>query len=201
MNRIFSRALATSGAMVFVTSATALPTYFKNFQDHYSQNKIDVSQLAGSLSCQTCHESASPRLNTKRNGYGRAVEGILSSGQGFPSIEFSDSDGDGFVNLEEIFLQVAPGDASAAPAGRIALEKDANRSELIVVSLPEGGSCAALEIRTFGFKVQDASGSFFDEVRLTDVASGSNLTLDNAAAKGALLAKCASDAWVGSLQL
>ncbi|WMW21570.1 PGF-CTERM sorting domain-containing protein [Methanolobus mangrovi] len=85
-------------AGVVVTSAT--PDALGAFNQTYSVNGTALD------SCVTCHteDALTP--------YGMDV---LASGLNFTSIEDSDSDSDGFTNMEEIAALTSPGDANDYP--------------------------------------------------------------------------------------
>ncbi|WP_394698060.1 PGF-CTERM sorting domain-containing protein [uncultured Methanolobus sp.] len=83
--------------------ASAKSSYLSSFNNYYNTGDTRLD------SCDTCH--AGPNGGST-DPYGRAYS---SSGRNFASIEDSDSDGDGFTNLEEINALTFPGNASDFP--------------------------------------------------------------------------------------
>jgi hypothetical protein len=62
--------------------------------------------------CSLCHTSSIPNLNP----FGSAYKNAGRSTSAFSAIESTDSDGDGFTNIQEIMALTFPGDASDFPA-------------------------------------------------------------------------------------
>lgn len=91
--------------LVTVTSAQALNSFLKTWEDHYA------GSTSGDASCTLCHSSSTSNLNA----YGKDL--CLSFGGSIPSdinpyldaIEELDSDGDGTSNLVEILANAQPG--------------------------------------------------------------------------------------------
>ncbi len=83
------------------STSFAFPVFIKQFGEHYNANGIDTSKLVDNQSCALCHNSAGG--GGPRNSYGESFNAeVLGQGKGFDAIEFIDSDGDNFINLEEI---------------------------------------------------------------------------------------------------
>lgn len=176
-----------AAALSLSSTAMAFPAYLDNFADHYETNGIDVGPLVDQESCGACHVRAGG--GGARNAYGKDFERItLGEGEGFPGIEFLDSDKDGFLNLEEIFALTAPGKADAKPAGRVELALAG--SELTVTP---ASRCEKVELQAFGFKFGDKAVA-----SLTDVSGATTLKVDGTA--GAILARCAKEGFAGSLK-
>ncbi len=80
-------------------------------------NSNDLAKLTGrypnaTVSCSTCHTSSIPALNV----YGAAYKSNGRSAAALATIEPTDSDGDGYTNLQEINAGTNPGDASSHPS-------------------------------------------------------------------------------------
>jgi len=83
----------------------ARPSYLSTFESTYpaaAGSRIDA--------CNLCHNS--PEGGDARNSYGLSY---ASSGRNFAAIENTDSDGDGYTNLQEIKSLTFPGDAKDHP--------------------------------------------------------------------------------------
>jgi hypothetical protein len=83
----------------------ARQSYLSTFESTYpeaSGSKIDA--------CNLCHNS--PGGGDARNSYGLSY---ASAGHNFAAIENTDSDGDGWTNLQEIKSLTFPGDANDHP--------------------------------------------------------------------------------------
>jgi protocatechuate 3,4-dioxygenase beta subunit len=96
-------------ALAGVPQASALPTYKIWFEANYSaavNSRIDA--------CLLCHVDPDPFSsgNTDRNPYGADFG---RNGHNFTAIEPLDSDGDGFINIDEIHNLTFPGNASDHP--------------------------------------------------------------------------------------
>ncbi len=170
------------------SSSFAFPIFLKQFSEHYDANSIDTSKLVENQSCALCHNSAGG--GGPRNAYGESFKaGVLGEGKGFDAIEFLDSDGDSFLNLEEIYLNTAPGDNNDAPAARIGISTISGK---VSVSLPV--TCTAFELLSFGVKVEGSN-----KLVKSNVSGTQTLALDGT--KGAILAKCGGENAVGSLLL
>jgi hypothetical protein len=90
-----------------VRKATANSSDIANAESKYPSivgSRIDT--------CALCHTSSIPSLNP----YGAAYKASGRNIAAFGAIESTDSDGDGFTNLQEIVALTFPGDASDHPA-------------------------------------------------------------------------------------
>lgn len=183
------RILATS-VLVGLSSSPAFsfPAFVNQFSQHYSTNGIDTSKLLSEQSCALCHNSVGG--GGPRNPYGESFRSdVLGQGKGFEAIEFLDSDGDTFNNLEEIFLNTAPGIRAQAPAARIGISVADGK---VSVSLP--GTCGSFELISFGVKIDGVN-----QLTKSNVSGVQTLALDGV--KGAVLVKCAVEKAVGSIVL
>ncbi|MEI8025701.1 MAG: hypothetical protein WCI18_05055 [Pseudomonadota bacterium] len=181
--------LASILLSTFISSSSfAFPIFLKQFGEHYDANGIDTSKLVDNQSCALCHNSAGG--GGPRNPYGESFKaGVLGEGKGFDAIEFIDSDGDNFINLEEIYLNTAPGDSNDAPSSRIAISVTSGK---VSVSLP--ATCTSFELISFGVKIEGSN-----KLVKTNISGTQTLALDGS--KGAILAKCVVENAVGSLLL
>ena len=183
---------AVSGAAILglcSTSAFAFKPYLDNFRSHYEENAVEVSNLVSEASCGLCHNSI--RGGGSRTPYGEDFKDVvLGDRQGFPGIEFFDSDSDGFINLEEIYLQTSPGSVDSAPAARI--EADANGTTL---NLTFADNCSELQIRAFGTQVITDGGAS-DNLKLNP--NGTQAVLDLTDSTGVVLVSCPAQGFVGS---
>jgi hypothetical protein len=80
-------------------------------------NSNDLAKFTGrypnaTASCSTCHTSSIPALNA----YGAAYKNNGRNASALATIEPTDSDGDGYTNLQEINAGTNPGDASSHPS-------------------------------------------------------------------------------------
>lgn len=173
----------------FISSYSfAFPIFLNQFGEHYDANGIDTSKLVDNVSCALCHNSAGG--GGPRNSYGESFKAeVLGQGQGFNAIEFIDSDGDNFINLEEIYLNTAPGNSNEAPSARIAISVNSGK---VSVSLP--ATCTSFELISFGVKIEGTN-----KLVKTNASGTQTLALDGS--KGAILVKCAVENAVGSLLL
>ena len=96
--------------MIFAASAICLLTpalgsanmdYTKAYKATYPSAKLKVS-------CKVCHDGAAPKLNY----YGLDYE---KANHDFKAIEPFDSDGDAFINIDEINKGSLPGDKTSVP--------------------------------------------------------------------------------------
>jgi hypothetical protein len=189
LTKLTFRILFTS-AIAGLTSTTsfAFPAFVNQFSEHYSTNGIDTSKLVSEQSCALCHNSVGG--GGPRNPYGETFRNdVLREGKGFEAIEFIDSDGDSFNNLEEIFLNTAPGLKADAPAARIGLSVSNGK---VSISLPT--TCGSFELISFGVKIDGAN-----QLTKSNVSGVQTLAIDGT--KGAVLVKCAVERTVGSLLL
>ncbi|HEX7575000.1 MAG TPA: hypothetical protein VF360_01370 [Candidatus Methanoperedens sp.] len=91
--------------LLLAPQVMARPNYLSTFETTYSSaagSRIDA--------CNLCHNS--PGGGDARNSYGLSY---ASSGRNFAAIENTDSDGDGWTNLQEIKSLTFPGDANDHP--------------------------------------------------------------------------------------
>lgn len=170
------------------TEAQAFRKFLGQFTEHYESNGIAVDALTNETTCGLCHVRASG--GGRRTPYGEDFRNIaLDEGKGFPGIEFIDSDSDGFNNLEEIFVQVQPGQAESAPEQRIELALDSQNT----LTVNPNGNCTQLTLKAFGFLFPNGQSEYVQS-NLT-----SALTIPLTGDKGAVLGKCQSEGAVGSL--
>ncbi|MBM3381599.1 MAG: hypothetical protein FJY29_04065 [Betaproteobacteria bacterium] len=183
-------AAACVGAVLFSSSeAFAFRKFLDQFSEHYSANQISTQSLTGEQTCGLCHVRAGG--GGQRTPFGEDFRSIsLGQGSGFPGIEFLDSDKDGFLNLEEIFLQTAPGKPESTPAGRIALELSA-AATLVVRPAAE---CVAMNLKAFGFSFENGSS----DLLLNNVQGEIQVKVNGT--NGAILARCDAEKLSGSLQ-
>jgi hypothetical protein len=176
-------------AVGFVSAeAMAYRKYFEQFSEHYQANQISTQLLTSEQACGVCHVRASG--GGQRTPYGEDFKKVaLGEGKGFPGIEFLDSDQDGFLNLEEIFLQTAPGKSEEAPQGRIELALENSSTLLVRPSM----ACSQLNLKAFGFSFENNAGEFV----LSNVVGETRLQISGEA--GAILARCDSEKLAGSL--
>jgi hypothetical protein len=181
--------LAIGFLSTFLSSASfAFPVFLNQFREHYDANGIDTTKLLENQSCALCHNSAGG--GGPRNSYGEAFKAdVLGQGRGYDAIEFLDSDGDTFINLEEIYLNTSPGDKSEAPSSRIGISINSGK---VAISLPP--TCTAFELLSFGVKVDGSN-----KLVKSNATGTQTLALDGT--KGAIIAKCAGENAVGSLLL
>ena len=163
--------------------------FLGEFSEHYTANNISTEILTSEQTCGLCHVRAGG--GGRRNPYGEDFRSVgLDEGSGFPGIEFLDSDKDGFLNLEEIFLQTAPGKPESVPTGRIALELKESTALVVRPAV----NCSSLKLKAFGFTFENGSS----ELELLNVATESQVKLSGAA--GVILARCDAEKLTGSLQ-
>jgi hypothetical protein len=97
--------IALVALLLLATQVMARPNYLSSFETTYpaaAGSRIDA--------CNLCHNS--PAGGDARNSYGLSY---ASSGRNFAVIENTDSDGDGYTNLQEIQSLTFPGDANDHP--------------------------------------------------------------------------------------
>ena len=173
--------------------AAGFPAYLDNFSGHYEDNQVTVDELVDDQSCGICH--VSPRGGGSRNAYGQDFEDITLADQaGFNGIESLDSDGDRFNNLEEIFLQTAPGNDSAVPAGRISLSIARG-----VLSLDDLEGCKGLNLIGFGFGFNPGESAEQGATLISFSEGNIPRELELTGDSGVILAKCAKPGLVGSV--
>ncbi len=192
---------------VFSTTAFAYPEYLENFSGYYSENGLDVTKFKNELRCQTCHTSA---RGGERNSYGSDIESALGSGNTWGINEFKDSDSDGFINLEEIFAQTAPGFAELKPAGRIEIKPSAKGilpvTAEILMPATQTSDCE-ITFKAFSFQISAPKSAVNLQPKLVSdlkikVLKGEKITIGlSANPKGTLLVKCDTSSYVGSLTL
>jgi hypothetical protein len=104
-NRGIIWCIAFVAMLLVVPQVIARPNYLSTFETTYpaaTGSRIDA--------CNLCHNS--PGGGGARNSYGSSY---ASSGNNFAAIENTDSDGDGYTNLQEIQSLTFPGDANDHP--------------------------------------------------------------------------------------
>jgi hypothetical protein len=97
--------IAFVAILLLAPQVMARSSYLSTFETTYpaaAGSRIDA--------CNLCHNS--PSGGDARNPYGLSY---ASSGHNFVSIENTDSDGDGYTNLQEIKSLTFPGDANDHP--------------------------------------------------------------------------------------
>jgi len=185
--------LAAVSAAAIVTSAIhteaqAFRKFLNQFTEHYESNGITIDALTNETSCGLCHVRAGG--GGRRTSYGEDFRNIaLDEDKGFPGIEFVDSDSDGFNNLEEIFLQVHPGQAQSTPQQRIEIAIS-GQNTLIV---NPNGNCSELELKAFGFSFGNGQAEYVQ----SNLVNTIDIPLSGET--GAILAKCEAEGAAGSL--
>ena len=104
-NRGIIWGIAFVAMLLLAPQVMARPSYLAAFEKTYpaaAGSRIDA--------CNLCHNS--PGGGDARNSYGLSYS---SSGNNFASIENTDSDSDGYTNLQEIQSLTFPGDANNHP--------------------------------------------------------------------------------------
>ncbi len=114
--------LLTVVALMGVPAALALPAYKDDFNAKYNTTGTRIDQ------CILCHVNANPFSDSTRNSYGIDLDNQLVNltstpsnanqstvNQSLTNIEPLDSDGDGFINIDEIHNLTFPGNASDHP--------------------------------------------------------------------------------------
>jgi hypothetical protein len=104
-NRGIIWSIAFVAMLLIVPQVMARPSYLQTFESTYpavAGSRIDA--------CNLCHNS--PEGGDARNPYGLSY---ASTGRNFAAIENTDSDGDGYSNLQEIKSLTFPGDAKDHP--------------------------------------------------------------------------------------
>ncbi|MEN8692424.1 MAG: PKD domain-containing protein [Desulfobacterales bacterium] len=94
------------------SSVTAFGPYTTWFNDEYGTAGTSGGSTLGS--CITCHRNLDGKGGL--NSYGSDWKGAGGNVAAFSAIEDSDSDGDGYSNIDEILVDTFPGDASSRPA-------------------------------------------------------------------------------------
>jgi hypothetical protein len=182
--------IALASALALSSVASAFPKYAQNFEGHYKTSGVVVDDLLAKESCGLCHNRATG--GGARNAYGQDFDAIaLGKSEGFPGVEFLDSDGDTFLNLEEIFLQTAPGKKDDAPKGRIELKFDTASGNL---TAKVTAACTKLELKSFGVNFAGKQDVSFDNVAAEQVVAISGTA-------GAVIAKCVTEGFTGSVVL
>jgi hypothetical protein len=162
--------------------------FFDQFSEHYDANSIVTQSLTDETSCGLCHVRAGG--GGQRTPYGEDFRNIsLGEGKGFPGIEFTDSDKDGYVNLEEIFLQTHPGKAEITPSGRI----DLILKDAATLSVGVAGECQLMQLKAFGFVFESGSS----DLELKNVKGTVEVKISGT--QGAVLAKCEQEKLTGNL--
>ena len=104
-NRGIIWCIAFVAMLLLAPQVMARQSYLSTFETTYPEatgSRIDA--------CNLCHNS--PGGGDARNSYGLSY---ASSGRNFAAIESTDSDGDGYTNLQEIKSLTFPGDANDHP--------------------------------------------------------------------------------------
>ena len=185
------------------TAAFAFPQFPGELESHYKEQRIDISKIIETYACQTCHVAARPRSNPERNPFGKDVEKTLSdAGLEFSAFELLDSDTDGFDNLEEFYLQTAPGLKTEAPKGRLLLKQDATLATLLKLEFPAQSKCASADVRVLGGSKAKFEGEFSDEFSFAPKNTEPLVLTLNAkpAAGSVVLIKCEAEGLVGKLK-
>lgn len=120
-------------SVVNIDSAEARSAYLNAFNSQYatSNTALDI--------CVTCHGST----KSVRNPYGQDVEAGINAGSAITdalvNIEALDSDGDGFINIDEISALTFPGDAGDFPTVITCTDNDSDGFAI------EGGDCGPVD--------------------------------------------------------
>lgn len=115
--------IKTAIKAIFITGSLVLlvVVYTLSRTTGASANSNDLSNAVSAYpsingtrldTCTLCHTSSIPNLNP----FGSAYKNAGRSTSAFSAIESTDSDGDGFTNIQEIMALTFPGDASDFPA-------------------------------------------------------------------------------------
>lgn len=103
---------------VCACTANARPSFLDTFVKHY--RPAPGSELL-KAECATCHR---PNGARQRNPFGARLEAIITktterkvTDDILIDVESEDPDGDGYTNLEEIFMGSMPGDPKSHPSG------------------------------------------------------------------------------------
>lgn len=175
-------------AVVVSGEAFGFRKFLDQFTEHYDSNSVVTHALIDETSCGLCHVRAGG--GGKRTPYGEDFLNIsLDQGTGFPGIEFVDSDKDGFMNLEEIFLQTHPGQPESTPAGRIELAVKDSSTLAVTVNVP----CSEMNLKAFGFKFENG----VSDLNLSQLVGSREVKITGT--KGAILAKCEQEKLTGNL--
>jgi len=188
----FMNYFVLAATFMFASNVFGYSTYLNQFVEHYSSNNISTENLTDEVACGLCHVSQSG--GGRRTAYGESfADLVLAERLGFPGIEFIDSDGDSFLNLEEIYANSNPGSSESIPAARVIITVQGGR---LVAKLPS--TCKQLEFKSFGIKVDGK-----DSLVVSGPSAGQLTTLSFALQgnQGAVLAKCSEEKFVGSLLL
>ncbi len=134
---MFMLLLLMAVTLAGMPQALATPTYKSWFEANYSaavNSRIDV--------CLLCHVDPNPISfeNSDRNQYGADFG---RNGHNFAAIEPLDSDGDGFINIDEIHNLTFPGNASDFPS----------------TAAPPSNVTVIPTFNISGFKTNNATGS------------------------------------------
>lgn len=173
-------------ATVMASHAYGYSSYFNQFVEHYNTNGISTEGLTDAVRCGFCHVSEGG--GGRKTAYGESFRDLaLGERLGFPGLEFIDSDADGYLNLEEIYLNTNPGSEESKPAAKIAI---AISNQNLVLQF--AATCKAIELKSFGFKIEGK-----ESLSLTLNAATASLPVTGN--KGAVLVKCQEEKFVGSL--
>jgi len=181
------------GFLVFCSLATlsnmahAFPGYFRDFQDHYSSIGISTVNLTNLERCGVCHVSS--RGGGLRNPFGKSFQDIaLARPLAFSSLDNIDSDRDGFTNIEEIYVNTAPGRKESSPFGRISITDTGS-----ALKLSSPSECQTLEIKSYGPLVNGLESITYQNFNgLLEVSLSSD--------QGLIIARCDYEKLTGSWQ-
>lgn len=188
MNNRVCLTIAISSFAVCAQQAFSFPKYLDQFTEHYDANNITTQRLTEEQSCGVCHVRAGG--GGRRTPYGEDFKDVvLGSGQGFPAIEFLDSDKDGYVNLEEIYIESSPGSAESTPAGKIELTLTSDTT----MKVSPASACSELDLLAFGFSFEGGRSA----LKLSNISTPTDVSVNGN--KGAVLAKCKEENLTGSL--
>ena len=156
--------------------------------------------------CLVCHRNQNPYFfNAYTNYYGRSIAALIkNSGQlSFKLVEPYDDDQDGFLNIEEIFVDKAPGLASSYPAGRISISyypRNISRTSGVArADLPTGMCPNGVVFHVLRGMLVDQSGRRVNQgVARVNSYYQSNIVVANFTSKSRILVKCIESGYVGS---
>ena len=93
-------------------TAAAYGSFTTSFNTEYGTAGTSGGSTLGS--CITCHRNSNGTGGY--NSYGSDWKAFGSNAAAYTAIEDRDSDGDGYINIDEILVDTFPGDASSKPA-------------------------------------------------------------------------------------
>ncbi len=163
--------LVLAVALVGVPEASALSSIKTAFNNKYGTTGSTLD------TCDTCHTPAlfDVGVSNLMNYYGRD---LFNNNTDFAAIEGTDSDGDGFTNLEEITARTFPGDPNSHPAPAPAPDTPpVINSVTLSTNTPNTGDSITVTV------------SATDDVAVTSVtADGVSLTLSGSTWTGTITA-------------